>query len=96
MSLLAQCLEVYAAAPEDSSEAAGSALASVVSTLFANLILANCVTEALSALVRPLTLLYEHAAGESCRFSSHLQGKVGTTANILALGGVCRCIKRFL
>ncbi|XP_015251904.1 PREDICTED: telomere-associated protein RIF1 isoform X1 [Cyprinodon variegatus] len=76
VSLLAQCLEVYAAAPEDSSEAAGSALASVVSTLFANLILANCVTEALSALVRPLTLLYEHAAGESCRFSSHLQGKL--------------------
>ncbi|XP_012715413.2 telomere-associated protein RIF1 isoform X2 [Fundulus heteroclitus] len=76
VSLLVQCLQVYLEAPEASSEAAGSALVSIMSTLFTNLVLANAITEALSALIQPLALFYKHDASETSKFSTHLQGKL--------------------
>ncbi|XP_034549978.1 telomere-associated protein RIF1 isoform X2 [Notolabrus celidotus] len=74
-SLLLQCLDEYLQDSEAPSEATGLALVSILSTLFSNLVLANTVTEALTSLTRPLTLLYKQAAGEPPRFSSQLLGK---------------------
>uniref|UniRef100_A0A3Q2PGF3 Replication timing regulatory factor 1 n=1 Tax=Fundulus heteroclitus TaxID=8078 RepID=A0A3Q2PGF3_FUNHE len=76
VSLLVQCLQVYLEAPEASSEVSGSALVSIMSTLFTNLVLANAITEALSALIQPLALFYKHDASETSKFSTHLQGKL--------------------
>ncbi|XP_028292149.1 telomere-associated protein RIF1 isoform X2 [Gouania willdenowi] len=56
--LLLQSLEVHLHHPHVASEATASALISVLSTLFSNLVLADAVREALSALVQPLVLLY--------------------------------------
>lgn len=78
-SLLVQCLEVYLEDPE-TSEAVGSALLSVLSALFTNLVLANVVQEALNSLIHPLTLLYKHAASEPSKFTSQLLGKVGSSS----------------
>ncbi|XP_028992659.1 telomere-associated protein RIF1 isoform X2 [Betta splendens] len=75
-SLLVQCLEVYLEAPDASREAAGAALASILSTLFTNLILANSVQEALTSLIRPLSLLYEQASAEPPKFSPQLLAKL--------------------
>lgn len=79
-SLLVQCLEVYLEDPETSSEAVGSALLSVLSALFTNLVLANVVQEALNPLIHPLTLLYKNAASEPSKFTSQLLGKVGSSS----------------
>ncbi|XP_039455953.1 telomere-associated protein RIF1 isoform X3 [Oreochromis aureus] len=87
-SLLVQCLEVYLEDPETSSEAAGSALVSVLSTLFTNLVLANVVQEALNSLIQPLTLLYKHAASEPSKFTSQLLGKLEKL-----LGEVLNCLQ---
>ncbi|MEQ2203407.1 hypothetical protein XENOCAPTIV_029646, partial [Xenoophorus captivus] len=75
LSLLVQCLQVYLEAPEASPETTGSALVSVVSALLTNLVLGNAITEALNALIQPLMLFYKHAATETTKFSSHLEGK---------------------
>ncbi|CAI5670614.1 unnamed protein product [Oreochromis niloticus] len=87
-SLLVQCLEVYLEDPETSSEAAGSALVSVLSTLFTNLVLANVVQEALNSMIQPLTLLYKHAASEPSKFTSQLLGKLEKL-----LGEVLNCLQ---
>lgn len=79
-SLLVQCLEVYLEDPETSSEAVGSALLSILSALFTNLVLANVVQEALNSLIHPLTLLYKNAASEPSKFTSQLLGKVGSSS----------------
>ncbi|XP_054471187.1 telomere-associated protein RIF1 isoform X3 [Anoplopoma fimbria] len=75
-SLLVQCLEVYLEGPESPSEATGAALVSILSALFTNLALANTIKEALTSLVRPLTLFYKQAASEPSKFSSQLQAKL--------------------
>uniref|UniRef100_M3ZE66 Replication timing regulatory factor 1 n=1 Tax=Xiphophorus maculatus TaxID=8083 RepID=M3ZE66_XIPMA len=86
LSLLVQSLQAFLEAPEAAPEAAPDAtplvLISIMSTLFANLILANAVTEALSALVQPLALFYKCAAGGGAEFSPQLQGKVSTSPNL--------------
>uniref|UniRef100_A0A3Q4HA34 Replication timing regulatory factor 1 n=1 Tax=Neolamprologus brichardi TaxID=32507 RepID=A0A3Q4HA34_NEOBR len=87
-SLLVQCLEVYLEDPETSSEAVGSALLSVLSALFTNLVLANVVQEALNSLIHPLTLLYKHAASEPSKFTSQLLGKLEKL-----LGEVFNCLQ---
>ncbi|XP_051814631.1 telomere-associated protein RIF1 isoform X2 [Acanthochromis polyacanthus] len=71
-SLLVQCLEVYLENLEGSSEATGSSLVSVLSTLFTSLVLNNAVQEALSSLVHPLKMFYSRAASEPPTFSSQL------------------------
>ncbi|XP_034072223.1 telomere-associated protein RIF1 isoform X2 [Gymnodraco acuticeps] len=73
-SLLVLCLEVFL--EEDSSDATGLALASVMSALFTNFSLPNTVTEALNSLVPPLTLFCKQAASEPPKFSSQLQAKL--------------------
>ncbi|XP_034002385.1 telomere-associated protein RIF1 isoform X2 [Trematomus bernacchii] len=73
-SLLVHCLEVFL--EEDSSDATGLALASVMSALFTNFSLPNTVTEALNSLVPPLTLFCKQAASEPPKFSSQLQAKL--------------------
>ncbi|KAI4790358.1 hypothetical protein KUCAC02_034686 [Chaenocephalus aceratus] len=73
-SLLVHCLEVFL--DEDSSDATGLALASVMSALFTNFSLPNTVTEALNSLVPPLTLFCKQAASEPPKFSSQLQAKL--------------------
>ncbi|XP_060909663.1 telomere-associated protein RIF1 isoform X2 [Labrus mixtus] len=75
-SLLVQCLDVYLEDSGAPTEPAGLALISVMSALFSNLVLANTITEALTSLVQPLTLLCKQAASEPPRFSSQLQGKL--------------------
>uniref|UniRef100_A0A3B4G6P9 Replication timing regulatory factor 1 n=1 Tax=Pundamilia nyererei TaxID=303518 RepID=A0A3B4G6P9_9CICH len=87
-SLLVQCLEVYLEDPETSSEAVGSALLSVLSALFTNLVLANVVQEALNSLIHPLTLLYKNAASEPSKFTSQLLGKLEKL-----LGEVFNCLQ---
>lgn len=77
-SLLVQCLEVYLENPEGSPEATGSALVSILSTLFTNLVLANAVQEALASLIQPLTLFYKQAGSEPPKFTSQLLTKVAT------------------
>ena len=77
-SLLVHCLEVFL--EEDSSDATGLALASVMSALFTNFSLPNTVTEALNSLVPPLTLFCKQAASEPPKFSSQLQAKVGSSS----------------
>ncbi|XP_033965645.1 telomere-associated protein RIF1 isoform X1 [Pseudochaenichthys georgianus] len=73
-SLLVHCLEVFL--DEDSCDATGLALASVMSALFTNFSLPNTVTEALNSLVPPLTLFCKQAASEPPKFSSPLQAKL--------------------
>lgn len=75
-SLLVQCLEVYLEAPDGCREAAGAALASIMSTLFANVVLASAVREALTSLIQPLTLFYKHASAEPPVVTSQLLAKV--------------------
>ncbi|XP_028249395.1 telomere-associated protein RIF1 [Parambassis ranga] len=79
-SLLVQCLELYLEVPKASSEvpseATGSALLSIISTLFTNLVLANAIQEALSSLISPLTLFYKKAGSEPHVFSPQLMGKL--------------------
>uniref|UniRef100_UPI0037E731EF telomere-associated protein RIF1 n=1 Tax=Semicossyphus pulcher TaxID=241346 RepID=UPI0037E731EF len=75
-SLLVQCLDVYLEGSESPSEATGSALISILSALFSNLVLANTVTEALTSLIQPLTLLYKQAGSEPPRFTSQVLGKL--------------------
>nr|XP_057937557.1 telomere-associated protein RIF1 [Doryrhamphus excisus] len=61
-SLLVQCLDVYLAGDDEVwSEAAstGTALLSVLSALFTNLVLADAVKEALASLIQPLAVLYQ-------------------------------------
>ncbi|XP_054915867.1 telomere-associated protein RIF1 isoform X2 [Poeciliopsis prolifica] len=76
LSLLVQSLQAYLEAPEVALDATPLALLSIVSTLFANLVLANAVTEALRALVQPLVLFYKRNAGGGAEFSLQLQGKL--------------------
>ncbi|XP_072253639.1 telomere-associated protein RIF1 [Leuresthes tenuis] len=87
-SLLVQCLEVYLDAPEAPCEATGCALVSILSALFANVVLSNAVREALTALIQPLTLFYKQAAGETAGFSSQLLGKLEKL-----LGDVLGCLQ---
>ncbi|CAJ1079008.1 telomere-associated protein RIF1 isoform X2 [Xyrichtys novacula] len=75
-SLLVQCLDVYLEDSEAPSEPTGLALTSILSTLFSNLLLANTITAALTALIQPLTLFYKQTASKPPRFSSQLQGKL--------------------
>ncbi|KAM6978392.1 telomere-associated protein RIF1 [Tautogolabrus adspersus] len=75
-SLLVQCLDVYLEDSGAPSEPTGLALVSVMSALFSNLVLANTVTEALTSLIPPLTLLCKQASSEPPRISSQLQGKL--------------------
>ncbi|XP_043987025.1 telomere-associated protein RIF1 isoform X1 [Gambusia affinis] len=76
LSLLVQSLQVYLEAPEVAPDATPLALLSIVSTLFANLVLANAVTEALGVLVQPLVLFCKRAAGGGTEFSPQLHGKL--------------------
>ncbi|XP_014845248.1 PREDICTED: telomere-associated protein RIF1 isoform X1 [Poecilia mexicana] len=76
LSLLVQSLQAYLEAPEAAPDATPLALLSIVSTLFANLVLANAVSEVLGALVQPLALLYKRAVGGDAEFSPQLQGKL--------------------
>ncbi|KAG7453450.1 telomere-associated protein RIF1 [Solea senegalensis] len=71
-SLLVQCLEFYLENPEASSEATGVALISIMSTLFANLVLTNAVQEAFASLIQPLTLFYKRAASDPPEFTSQI------------------------
>uniref|UniRef100_A0A3B3VQE0 Replication timing regulatory factor 1 n=1 Tax=Poecilia latipinna TaxID=48699 RepID=A0A3B3VQE0_9TELE len=82
LSLLVQSLQAYLEAPEAAPDATPLALLSIVSTLFANLVLANAVSEVLGALVQPLALLYKRAVGGDAEFSPQLQGKVSTSPNL--------------
>lgn len=82
LSLLVQSLQAFLEAPEMAPDATPLALLSIMSTLFANLVLANAVTEALGALVQPLALFYKSAAGGGAEFSPQLQGKVSTSPNL--------------
>ncbi|PWA19442.1 hypothetical protein CCH79_00017181 [Gambusia affinis] len=76
LSLLVQSLQVYLEAPEVAPDVTPLALLSIVSTLFANLVLANAVTEALGVLVQPLVLFCKRAAGGGTEFSPQLHGKL--------------------
>ncbi|XP_032423463.1 telomere-associated protein RIF1 isoform X1 [Xiphophorus hellerii] len=76
LSLLVQSLQAFLEAPEAAPDATPLAMLSIMSTLFANLILANAVTEALGALVQPLALFYKCAVGGCAEFSPQLQGKL--------------------
>ncbi|XP_041857632.1 telomere-associated protein RIF1 isoform X2 [Melanotaenia boesemani] len=87
-SLLVDCFQVYLEAPDAHSEATGSALLSILMALFSNLVLNSAVQEVLTVLVRPLTLLYKHAASETSRFSSSLQEKLEKL-----LGDVLSCLQ---
>lgn len=78
-SLLVQCLELYLEVPEAPSEATGSALLSIISTLFTNLVLANAIQEALTSLISPLTFFYKQAGSEPPVFTPQLVGKVSST-----------------
>lgn len=75
-SLVVQCLDVYLDKCEASSEATGTALVSILSTLFTNLVVANAVQELFTALIQPLTLLYKHADSEPARFTSQFVRKL--------------------
>lgn len=75
-SLLVECLEAYLEKPESFSEATAVALISIMSSLFANLFLANAVQEALTSLIQPLTLFYKCAGTEPRVFTSQIITKV--------------------
>ncbi|XP_058510819.1 telomere-associated protein RIF1 [Solea solea] len=87
-SLLVQCLEIYLENPEASSEATGVALISIMSTLFANLVLANAVQEAFASLIQPLTLFYKRAASDPPEFTSQILLKLEKL-----LGDVLGCLQ---
>ncbi|KAK7913731.1 hypothetical protein WMY93_013942 [Mugilogobius chulae] len=69
-SLMIQCLNVFLDECDTSCEGTGTALVSVLLTLFANLVLANAVQELLISVVLPLAQLYKQAATEPAKFSS--------------------------
>uniref|UniRef100_A0A3P8UZE2 Replication timing regulatory factor 1 n=1 Tax=Cynoglossus semilaevis TaxID=244447 RepID=A0A3P8UZE2_CYNSE len=75
-SLLVECLEAYLEKPESFSEATAVALISIMSSLFANLFLANAVQEALTSLIQPLTLFYKCAGTEPRVFTSQIITKL--------------------
>lgn len=77
-SLLVQCLDVYLAVEDVPSETTGLALLSVLSALFTNLVLANAVKEALTALIPHLVGLYKQATCEPPRFTTQILTKVGS------------------
>ncbi|KAI3355998.1 hypothetical protein L3Q82_017269 [Scortum barcoo] len=87
-SLLVQCLEVFLEDLEAPSEATGSALVSILSALFTNLVLADTIKEALTFLIQPLTLLYKQAASEPPKLTSQLLGKLEKL-----LGEVLGCLQ---
>ncbi|KAK2840251.1 hypothetical protein Q5P01_013991 [Channa striata] len=87
-SLLVQCLEVFLEGTEASAEATGVALVSILSALFTNLVLANAIQEALTSLIKPLTLFYKQAGSEPPKFSSQLQAKLEKL-----LGDVLGCLQ---
>ncbi|XP_056144888.1 telomere-associated protein RIF1 [Lampris incognitus] len=74
-ALLLQSLEAFLDL-EDSSEATGLALASMLSTLFFSLALATAIQQTLASLIQPLTLFYKQAAIEQPKFSSQLLAKL--------------------
>ncbi|XP_023149787.1 telomere-associated protein RIF1 isoform X1 [Amphiprion ocellaris] len=87
-SLLVQSLEVYLENLEGSSEATGSSLVSILSTLFTSLVLNNAIQEALNSLVHPLKMFYTRAAAEPPPFSSQLLQKLEKL-----LGDVLGCLQ---
>ncbi|XP_051937781.1 telomere-associated protein RIF1 isoform X2 [Hippocampus zosterae] len=87
-SLLVQCLDVYLAVEDVPSETTGMALLSVLSALFTNLVLANAVKEALTALIPHLVGLYKQATCEPPRFTTQIMTKMEKL-----LGEVLVCIQ---
>lgn len=77
-ALLVLSLEAFLAteAPEATTQSTGSALLSILTTLFTNLALATPIQEALSSLTQPLTLLHKQATDEPHRFTSQLVAKL--------------------
>ncbi|XP_019732476.1 telomere-associated protein RIF1 isoform X2 [Hippocampus comes] len=87
-SLLVQCLDVYLAVEDVPSETTGIALLSVLSALFTNLVLANAVKEALTALIPHLVGLYKQATCKPPRFTTQIMTKMEKL-----LGEVLVCIQ---
>ncbi|XP_077435975.1 telomere-associated protein RIF1 isoform X2 [Vanacampus margaritifer] len=75
-SLLVQCLDVYLVGEDVPSETTGTALLSVLSALFTNLVLANAVKEALTSLIPPLVGLYKQETCEPPRFTTQILAKM--------------------
>ncbi|KAJ0070157.1 hypothetical protein NL108_002477 [Boleophthalmus pectinirostris] len=75
-SLVVQCLNVFLDECSALSEATGTVLVSILSTLFSNLVLANAVQELLITVVQPLTQLYRQTATEPAKFTSQFVAKL--------------------
>lgn len=73
-----QTLHTYLEVVEESSEAIGSTLLSILSVIFNNLALTSAIKVALTSLVQPLALFYKQASSETSKFTAQLLGKVGS------------------
>ncbi|XP_061735435.1 telomere-associated protein RIF1-like [Nerophis ophidion] len=72
-ALLVQCLDAYLAGQEEvPSESTGTALLSILSALFTNLVLGQTVKEVLTSSIQPLAVLYQKTNGELPEFTSQI------------------------
>ncbi|XP_024119721.1 telomere-associated protein RIF1 isoform X2 [Oryzias melastigma] len=81
--LLVQCLHAHLEAVEESSEATGSTLLSILSVLFTNLALTSAIKEALTSVLQPLVLLYEQASGFPTQLLEKLEKLLGDVLGCL-------------
>ncbi|XP_023806383.1 telomere-associated protein RIF1 isoform X2 [Oryzias latipes] len=86
--LLVQTLHTYLEVVEESSEAIGSTLLSILSVIFNNLALTSAIKVALTSLVQPLALFYKQASSETSKFTAQLLGKLEKL-----LGDILGCLQ---
>uniref|UniRef100_A0A3P9LLJ9 Replication timing regulatory factor 1 n=1 Tax=Oryzias latipes TaxID=8090 RepID=A0A3P9LLJ9_ORYLA len=86
--LLVQTLHTYLEVVEESSEAIGSTLLSILSVIFNNLALTSAIKVALTSLVQPLALFYKQASSETSKFTVQLLGKLEKL-----LGDILGCLQ---
>nr|XP_061826919.1 telomere-associated protein RIF1 isoform X1 [Nerophis lumbriciformis] len=76
-TLLVQCLDAYLAGQEEvPSESTGTALLSILSALFTNLVLGQAAKELLTSTIQLLAVLYQKADGEPPEFTSQILTKM--------------------
>ncbi|RVE58497.1 hypothetical protein OJAV_G00209920 [Oryzias javanicus] len=81
--LLVQSLQAHLEAGEESSEATGSTLISILSVLFTNLALTSAIKEALTSVLQPLALLYKQASGFPAQLLEKLEKLLGDVLGCL-------------
>ncbi|KAF6726840.1 Telomere-associated protein RIF1 [Oryzias melastigma] len=81
--LLVQSLNAHLEAVEESSEATGSTLLSILSVLFTNLALTSAIKEALTSVLQSLVLLYEQASGFPTQLLEKLEKLLGDVLGCL-------------